>query len=216
MSDLKIRTGVSRVIPTRDGGPLRVNLSRIAPAFRSGVEQALDQVNALILASAKANGVRTHDDLLTGPEPTQRIGLGKVWTGGAGDPLVSAANTATEAFASGCFAASRPLRAEALKQAIDMGRRWVGDLEVVLAKARAAEEMPAADNDASDIPVDCKGTRDAQSRLSPHFNPKRGADYAAALRKGREAQTAAAPERVRTAADYAANLKAGRAAKGAA
>ena len=45
------------------------------------------------------------------------------------------------------------------------------------------------------------------------FGAERTRDYAASLRKGREAQTVTAPTKVRTAGDYAANLTAGRAAK---
>lgn len=211
-----VRTGTEpndfRLVPLRpiqtcDAASTRVH-GPAMPLLRDG--------QSVRLATARESGRGTRDDVLTGPEPVTRIALGKVWVGDDGDPLVAQANYATAALGAGCFAASQPLRAEALDDVISLGKVWLGTLETVRAKLTA------------DAPVVTADTSGGRKSL---FSSQPTADYAAALKAGRQAQaraptptadrTRGAPSAhtqqalfgtARTAA-YAANLAAKRRAK---
>ena len=94
---------------------------------------------------------RTRDELLVGPEPVTRISLGKIWTGGDDDPLVTAANEATQEFAEGTFAAGRVLHAENLDDYISSLRTHANEMAALREKMADAElragtgHGPAAD-----------------------------------------------------------------------
>jgi hypothetical protein len=198
------RLVLRRPIQTRDAVTIRTS-DPARPLF--------GRDDAVRFPTARERG-QTRDDLLDGgPAPPTRISLGTVWAGDDGDPLVTAANYATQAFAAGCFAPDQPLDAESLENVISRGKVWIGQLEAVQSKLANADSSGLGS--ACDKPP---RTEDALTRRRPSlFGSARTAtvDYAAGLKKGREAPHVTAPAKVTTGADYAKNLAAGRTAKGA-
>lgn len=190
-------------------------LYNAVPAEHGGVRLVPRIPIIRTLDAASSRRTRTKDDLLTGPTPEKRISRGLVWDGSLTPPHHDEFTEAVEELGEGTFAAGRVLHPQDLEAAISLGRQWIGELETL--RDKAAEVMAGASDERHDLgPAADKppGTTDSVSpRGSSLFSAQRTADYATALKTGRETQAVTAPQRVRTAADYNASLKAGRAAK---
>jgi hypothetical protein len=168
----------------------------------------------------------TRDEILTSINSGKTIGLGTVWDGTGVNSKLDAATAVVRDIVNG-LASGRVLHAEDPGVVISLGRTYEAlakdeSMRKALGTALdTAEELWKQDkrstDEAHDLPPN-NGTTDS-SRVRRNYLPGSAkgistTDYAAGLKKGREAQAVTAPAKVRAAsasADYAAILAAGRA-----
>ena len=175
--------------------------------------------NDVVRLATRSERGTTRDETLTPMTSGQTISLGTRWDGTGVNSKLDEKVGPIRDFVRG-FIPDNVVGAEDPGTVIRLGRVYLPRVEGEETREALTRALDEAEEEwrkdrrsqGQGVEGTSPPTTDSATRRTL-FGAARTRDYAASLRRGREAQSVTAPGKVRTAGDYAANLAAGRAAK---